>query len=381
MQTIAFGKNGTDAYHLGGGWSGDEPGYRWTLGPQSELWLDNPGAEADCVLELDVAPHVRPPALAAQRLSVFVRGALAGRAEVSERQMLGFRIPASVFAGQGPVRVVFEHPDAAAPTAHGHASDSRPLALCFGRVRLRRLEGGTGTLRIEGGETVLAADIGRLTGVPAAQFMLRFESLGDNCEFGLVQRRCGAEPLGLLRFSNIELRHLIRGLENGFEDLGEPANMEYWLQPGGRRAYVLRDRANALVFHTFLYEGEVVESELIAQQSTRLKFLRRKFLEDLANGDKIFVVKRNVPLEEGEAFQLLSALRGHAASTLLYVVPATPDCPPGTTERVAPGLLRGYIDRFAPPATAQDLSLEPWLAICVNASRLAAGAQPMPAAA
>ena len=34
---------------------------------------------------------------------------------------------------------------------------------------------------------------------PLDQLMLRFEALGDNCELGLVQRRAGAEPLGLLR--------------------------------------------------------------------------------------------------------------------------------------------------------------------------------------
>ncbi len=32
--------------------------------------------------------------------------------------------------------------------------------------------------------------------------MLQFESLGQNCEFGLVQRRAGADPLGLLRFDS-----------------------------------------------------------------------------------------------------------------------------------------------------------------------------------
>jgi len=30
--------------------------------------------------------------------------------------------------------------------------------------------------------------------------------------FGLVQRKLGAEPLGLLRFTFIELRDLVRGL-------------------------------------------------------------------------------------------------------------------------------------------------------------------------
>jgi hypothetical protein len=369
-QEVRFGQGGTDTNHLGAGWSGDEPGFRWAIGSRSDIWLDNPGPALDCVLELDIAPFVRPPTLPVQRLSVFVRGALAGRAELTERRSLGFRIPAAVFEGQGPVRVTFEHPDAASPRAHGHPADMRVLAVALHRLSLTPMAGDLPVLRIEGGETVLAADIGRLTGVPAAQFMLRFESLGDNCEFGLVQRRCGAEPLGLLRFSNLSLAQLIRGLDTGFAELGEPANMEFELDNGQRREYVVRDRSLALVFHTFIHEGEVAESELIAQQSTRLRFLRRKFLEDLANGEKIFVVKRNVALTEPEVLPLLAALQRHGADKLLYVVPATPEHPPGTVERLSSGPLRGYIDRFAPPTNAHDLSLGVWLALCVNASDL-----------
>jgi len=370
-QEIQFGEGGTDTHYLGAGWSGDEPGYRWSLGQRSELWLNNPGHETDLVLELALSPFVSPPALRRQSLSVFVREALVGRTELTESQTLGFRIPAAVFAAPGPVHVVFEHPDAASPRAHGHPSDSRVLAFSFVRATLRPQEAVNEAVRIEGGEIVVAGDIGRLTGMPAAQFMLRFESLGDNCEFGLVQRRCGAEPLGLLRFSNLELRQLLRGLDSGFDGLGEIANMEFWLQPGGRPEYVVRDRSYALVFHTFIHEGEANEAELLAQQSTRLKFLRRKFLDDLTNGEKIFVIKRNRTLEDTEILPLLAALRHYSpASQLLYVVPATPERLPGTVELLAPGLLRGYIDRFAPSDSVPDLSLEPWLAICVNASRL-----------
>ena len=36
--------------------------------------------------------------------------------------------------------------------------------------------------------------------------VLDFESVGDNCELGIFQRRVGAEPLGLLRFAGAPLR-------------------------------------------------------------------------------------------------------------------------------------------------------------------------------
>ncbi len=375
---IAFGQDGTDRHHLGAGWSGDELGYRWSMGSQSELWLDHPGGEADCVLEVMLAPYLHPPQLAAQRLAVLARGVPLGVASVDHVRTLAFRVPATVLAGQGPVRITFLHPDAAAPASHGHPDDQRMLAFSFRRLRLSRTSATAAPRGITGAGGVIAADIGSLIGLPAAQFVLRFESLGDNCEFGLVQRRCGAEPLGLLRFSNITLDQLLRALDAGFDGLGEPENMEFWLEDGTKPEYVLRDRSFGLVFHTFLHPGDVVEADLIAQQATRLKFLRRKLLEDLTNGDKIFVIKRNDPLTQAEVLPVLTSLRRHAPQArLLYVVPATPDRPPGTVIETADGLLCGHIDQFAPPDRVPELSLEPWLEVCVNAARLAA-AQPEP---
>jgi hypothetical protein len=43
-----------------------------------------------------------------------------------------------------------------------------------------------------------------------------FESLGDNCGFGLAQRKAGAELLSLLRFANTRLNALLLGLDEAF---------------------------------------------------------------------------------------------------------------------------------------------------------------------
>jgi hypothetical protein len=40
-------------------------------------------------------------------------------------------------------------------------------------------------------------------------------------------------------------------------------------------------------------------------------------------------------------------------------------------EVVMPGLLKGYIDRFAPDDNAHDLSFDGWLRVCANACVLA----------
>jgi len=366
---LRFGRDSGDANYLGLGWSGDEDGYRWMTGEWSEVWLDDPGP-GNYLLEVELSPFVHPPALEAQRLAVAVRGTVIGRSLVSGLNTLGFRIPARLLAGKGPVRVGFLHPDAARPVDLTGNADDRRLALSVRRLGLHRVGGDMSQRRLEGGAGVAVDEIAALVGIPALQFMLGFESLGDNCEFGLVQRACGAEPLGLLRFSNIELGPLLRGLTLEFAGLGTRENVELTLSEGERREYVMYQKHYALTFHTFKYENEVDAAVLKDQQIARLALLRRKLLEELRTGEKIFVCKRNEALNEQEALPLYAALNRFAANTLLFVTPADAEHPPGTVEQLMPGLLRGAVDRFAPPQNAHDLSLESWLAVCVNAYRL-----------
>ncbi|MGD0107002.1 MAG: hypothetical protein ABSC06_23630 [Rhodopila sp.] len=58
-----------------------------------------------------------------------------------------------------------------------------------------------------------------------ADLVLQFESIGDNCELGLVQRQAGAEPLGLLRFAGAPLRNLLRGLNARFANIADPGHI------------------------------------------------------------------------------------------------------------------------------------------------------------
>jgi hypothetical protein len=90
-------------------------------------------------------------------------------------------------------------------------------------------------------------------------------------------------------------------------------------------------------------------------------------MEELEFTDKIFVYKFGCGVSEEEILPLLMALNRYGEATLLWVVPAERDRPAGRVEVVMPGLLKGYIDRFAPDANAHDFSFDGWLRICVNA--------------
>ena len=353
---LAFGQGGNESNHLGAGWSGDEPGRRWMIGPASELWLNHPGAGHDLILELDTELMDGPDGRTTQRLVVGVRNV--GIAQIAMRRpgTVGFHIPAGLAAAPGPVRLMFVHPDFRRPMDLRGGSDDRQLSFAPRRLRLSRV--------LPRPAPPPAAPL------PPEQLMTRFESLGDNCEFGLAQRRVGAEPLGLLRFSYIELFQLLRALRSGFAGLGDPGATRVSTE-GPDSEYIVRDANYAITYHTFQSPEHLSLEAVTAQQATRLAFLRRKLLEDIVNGEKILVVRRGDTLRPEEVLPLYTALNDRGRAWLLWIVPADPAHPSGTVEMLLPGLLRGYVDRLAPNDNAHDLSLEAWLAVCAAAWRAA----------
>lgn len=212
------------------------------------------------------------------------------------------------------------------------------------------------------------------------RLVAQFESLGDSCEFGLVQRKAGAEPLGLLRFAGFpgglqdRLGALISALDRGFEGLGDPDTVNISLEgPPGHQEYMVSETSYGLWYHTFLGPTDVDADKLRKNESIRLRFLRRKLLTDLTAAEKICVWKCNDPVEVAQVERLLAALRRYGPVRLLWVcaVDNTPG-PVGRVERLGDGFLRGVIDRFAPYGTMLNIHHEAWIALCTMAVRLLA---------
>ncbi len=195
-----------------------------------------------------------------------------------------------------------------------------------------------------------------------------FESLGDDCEFGVVQRFAGHDPLGLLRFAFIPMRGLLDLLDGGLDRLGDPDD-----------TFLVRDRRGEVVvqlpsfgarYHTDIFDRVGQEATILAEQTRRLGLLRRKFLEDLQTAEKIFVRKGEGSSDPAVMHRLLAKLRRHGNATLLWVSLGDGSVPVGTVEVLAPGLLRGHIDRFATFFDQPDLNLPAWLEICRGARLL-----------
>jgi hypothetical protein len=359
--TISFASAGNSLAFLGGGWARSEDEFTWGIGAESHLLFPRLEAADEYVLTLDVVPFVHPPELPGQRLIVSVNDTVVGSTDISRPTLLGYRIPASLARRSDKMVVTLQHPDAARPSDFSDIADNRSLAFALSEAKLYRVT-----------ESILPRQTRLPTGLMLGSTHERgFGTRGHVDEFGLFQRRCDAEPLGLLRFSSTFMRNLIRGIDNGFESLGEIDDIDPRLEGASRKEYMIHEKKFGLVYHTFVYEGQRSVWLMREQESARLKFLRRKFLEELESTDKIFVYKFSSGVSEEEILPLHMALNRRGESTLLWVVPAERDRPAGTVEVVMPGLLKGYIDRFAPDDNAHDFSFEGWLRVCANACVLA----------
>ena len=258
----------------------------------------------------------------------------------------------------------------AAQAAWDAYSKSRPddLSTTFTATRLRHVR------ELEEAET--AAGSARPTPIAPGycdepetrELLLRFESIGADCEFGTVQRRYGAEPLGLLRWTDTDVRSLLAALAARFQGVGDPEHTE--LVVGSVGEIDIRDRRWNLAMHTFLYETEVSLATLYPKMCRRTAYLRDKLLEDLRVGEKILVFKSD-RVDRRELLALHDALSELGPARLLNVriAAGSADFPagdPGSVEEVRPGLLVGYLSRVAVLA---DLAFDEWVEVCRDADR------------
>jgi hypothetical protein len=214
-----------------------------------------------------------------------------------------------------------------------------------------------------------------LSALPDSELVLKFESLGDNCEFGLVQRRVGVEALGLLRFAGVPVRHLIQAMEARFEGLADPVHIR--IQPENGE-YMVKLTKYDFNYHADARIGEIDPEALHKQQSRTLGFLVRKLLDDLENPTKIWVFRQNEPLLAEDLTDLQLALAAYGPATLLWVQAARPGHPPNTVVKVDDRLMVGFVRRLASRDDVPDLDLDSWLAMLRTAYKLSLGIAPAP---
>lgn len=214
--------------------------------------------------------------------------------------------------------------------------------------------------------------------LPASDLVQAFESIGDNCEFGLVQRYCGAEPLGLFRFSSARIDDLVHAIETDFSEYGGADDLDVLVAVTGR--LYCRSRRYGFAYHTSDFVETTQPAAIHRREVGKVAYLKRRLLEDLADGEKI-LVRKGGPEDGPEAVAALArAVRRHGPGQILDV--REDAALAGTVTRRDDTLMVGHVRRFAPYVTAYDIDLESWLALCRSAHALAKGLPaPLPAPA
>ena len=199
---------------------------------------------------------------------------------------------------------------------------------------------------------------------PDAALVNHFESLGRGCEFGFLQRRAGAEPMGLLRFASMPLEGLISGLQAHFAGIGDADSLvlsqndgEYWIEVP----------KFALRYHTELYKGEITPEELVQLERRKVKFLAAALIESLKSASRIFVYLQRQPVTDSDFDALRAVLASYGPATLLWVAASDGTHPADTVELLDDRLMVGYLGRLAPRQALYDVDYASWIAICRSA--------------
>jgi tetratricopeptide (TPR) repeat protein len=174
-----------------------------------------------------------------------------------------------------------------------------------------------------------------------ADFLMRFESLGPNCEFAFVQRGCGAEPLGLLRWAGTSPNALMQALKHRFDGVGNPAQTTLTTK---NRLYFANDERFGLRIHTGIREGEMPPATVLEKQCRRMAFLKDRLIADLASDEKIFV---HAPYDiDDDALARISTLMAqYGPNRLLCIKLADAAHAAGCIAHVSDRLTVGYAAR------------------------------------
>lgn len=148
------------------------------------------------------------------------------------------------------------------------------------------------------------------------------ESVGRNCEFGLVQRRLGLEPVSLLRWGGGPMDGLVKAIDTSFFGLAEAMEGDPEPSPAAfeRRRWLLTCLMFGLKFHVETDTAVATAQEAANRSRPRLKWQANKFLTRLRDGNAILVYSSRELRCADDAEPLVRAIRKRGPSRMLIVI-------------------------------------------------------------
>jgi hypothetical protein len=200
--------------------------------------------------------------------------------------------------------------------------------------------------------------------------VMGFDSVGDSCEFGLMQRHVGRERMSFLRYGGVgNVFALAEAIADGLTLFDHPGSVHMHAPVG---EWITMVPGLDLSFHTGRSEHSIAWNRIAEEERQKLAFTAQLFIEDCQAGEKIFVYRvhrdeRGGPDGTRGMDALHDALRRHGPARLLWVNVADEAHGHATVRHERDGLWRGWIDHLAPPWDAFDSRPRSWLALLAEA--------------
>jgi hypothetical protein len=306
----------------------------------------------------DIGWLFAPPIQPYQTLNLTLGGVLIGEARVDRLCTVEF------FASEAG-ELVLQLPDACRPIDVGMGPDTRTLSVGIADFQpVARFEPFKGIrLGALPSDALLSA-----IGIDRAELAMRVESLGDNCEVGMVQRELGAEPLGLFRFASTTPESVVAALENHLEGIGRQGSLTLSLL-GEQQEYMVTDNQYGLLYHTWLFARDIDSHQVLEREYGRMAFLARKFLDETTRGEKVFVYRDHGNMQSIMEKRMHAALQKLGPNHLLIVRTANAGNPPGTFHARPNGPSHAWVEYKGPDWW---MISETWIETLVSAVRLQA---------
>ncbi len=202
--------------------------------------------------------------------------------------------------------------------------------------------------------------------------VMGFEGLGNNCEFGLMQRKVAFNRMGLLRFAGSQdTPKLAEAIRNGFEGFGTPDDLELSLRG---TEWIANSRRYNLNVHTYKHHPETSEERIRQDESMKLMFQANMLLDLLESGSRILIRRVADTDDQAGMHDLYEAIRERGPAPLLWVTNTQDGKPHGTIERLGDGYFVGYHGHLARTNWPTDFDKAAWISL-LQAAQEVVGAE------